>query len=642
MTALAEVTHEDPAKVRPIYSGTALLTYYTNALDSTLQKDDKAEEDKLGKIPFAHIPVNIEEYAHVFAETGTEVAHLVVSIDNNINQVNMMLSQYRLAEVILLEDTILGELSQAYDNLEVLENTAQVMGNRLGATSNTAGQSLKNSYLSVLDRIEKIRQLLDSYRDFLTGVLRILEQEINVQGSLPESFRELESTLRDILTPTTIILDVNPAAAFVGDVINFQGELVSTTGPLAKRQVDILLDGNTSVSVITEVDGSYRGTIQLPYTYVEQVNLQALYYPRENDIGHYLPSLSPVVTVNVLFYRARLELNTTGKSYPGRETAITGKFIYSDANPPIERKIEVYLDDILNTTAIAGENFNQKIMIPALIEMGEHVLTIAALPTGRYAPVIQSIPLQITRAVPVIDIDSPGIIFLPGITDVSGKVYSELAPLEDTTVRIRFGSAHTEVQTTANGLFQAKIKTGLGLGLFGTQALIAEVSPREPWYNAGSINRDIQAVNVINCGVILAIFIYLSILVRRRMAKRGKTRSRTEKIIVVPPAISSRHNTVLPENSPVVENDKTPGNRLWAGYRLVVRLIINSTGRAFHSHQTLREFSREAAPVLGPVAVFFDRLTRMVEKLLYSGRGATETEADEGKQLTSQIEQRFK
>jgi len=627
MTALAEVTHEDPAKVRPIYSGAALLTYYTNALDSTLQKDDKAVEDKLGKIPFAHIPVNIEEYAHVFAETGTEVAHLVVSIDNNINQVNMMLSQYRLAEIILLEDTILGELSQAYDNLEVLENTAQVMGNRLEATSNTAGQSLKNSYLDVLDRIAEIRQLLDSYKNFLTGVLRILEQE---------------DVLRDVLTPTTIILDVNPAATFVGDVINFQGELVSTTGPLAERQVDILLDGDTSVSVITEVDSSYRGTIQLPYKYVEQVNLQALYYPRKNDIGHYLPSLSSVITVNVLFYRARLELNTTGKSYPGRETAITGKFIYSDANPPIERKIEVYLDDTLNTTAIAGENFNQKIMIPALIEMGEHVLTIAALPTGRYAPVIQSIPLQITRAVPVIDIDSPGIIFLPGITEVSGKVYSELAPLEDTTVRIRFGSAHTEVQTTANGLFQAKIKTGLGLGLFGTQALIAEVSPQEPWYNAGSINRDIQAVNVINCSVILAIFIYLSILVRRRMAKRGKTRSRTEKIIVVPPAISSRHNTVLPENSAVVENDKTPGNRLWVGYRLVVRLIINSTGSAFHSHQTLREFSREAAPILGPVAVFFDHLTSMVEKLLYSGRGITETEADEGKQLTTQIEQRFK
>ncbi len=652
MAAWAEEPHEDPAAAFPIYSGVALLTYYTSALDSVLQLTDMVAEGKLAKMPFAQIPPDIISPANDFAVSGTGVGHGIVRLISNITRLNTMVSQFRLTEVKQLENDIAGDFAQAYIDVDVLENTALFMGEQLGATVPNAGIALSNSYADVLDRIARIRQLLDSLKNFHTSILEALKSALE-KLNLPvnsleplselESLSELEKALEEVLTPTILTLEANPTTAFVGDEISFQGILSSATGPLSGREIDILLNGTTHITSVTEADGSYRGTLSLPYEYVDRMTLQALYYPRNNDIGRYLSAMSPAIEISVLFYPANLELTVPGKAYPGRETELQGNFIYDNARAPEAREIEVYLDNVLNGRATVGKKFNQQVMIPAQIEIGQHVLTVVAFSLGRYAPVMASIPLQVVRAMPIIDMNIPWITFLPGTTSISGKVYSELGPLESTKVVASMGSARTEIPTGRDGLFQVKIKTGLTTGLFGTQTIVAEVAPSEPWYSAATVSQSIRVLNWVNCGGTLIIFVCLSILIRRRMERRVKTSYHAEKkvAVVATTALPAVPATAPPQKILLLEGDKTPAGRLLAGYRWIVKLLINITGKVFRPQQTLREFSREVAPTLGPAAGFFDRLTRMVEMTLYSTRGVTEAEADEGKKLTEQVERRL-
>ena len=647
-TALAVDSHEDPDTAPVVYSGVALLAYYTDALDMVLQLNDTAVEEKLGEMPFAHIPADIVGPAGDFAAAGTSISHGIVRLDENIVRLNTMLSQYRLDDVGQLEDEISRDFSQAYSDLNVLDTTAHFIGDKSGATAPASGLALKDSYASVLDRIEKIRQLLNSYQNVLTGMLQSLEnilENFDLSLDLPTSLNSLaewEAILQGVLIPTNITLNVTPMAAFVGDKISFQGILNSREGPLSGREVEIILNGSSYGTVITEADGSYQGSLNLPYEYIDEMSVQALYYPRGDDTGYYLSALSPAVDLKVLYYRVSLELMLKGKSYPGRESDINGSFVYDGAVKPVSREIEIYFDDVWSASVVVGEIFSQQVMVPAATEIGQHILTVVVFAMGRYAPVIQSIPLQVIRADPVIDIENPRIIFMPGVTSISGRVYSEIASLENTTVKLKIGAAETEVQTEADGIFRSEIKKGYGSGLFGIQPLVVSVSPQESWYNSASITRDIQVLNTVNCGGALAIIIYLSVLIRRRIGKRLKIKARVSKEKPVEAVIPVKRDDVLPDAATFVVNDRTPAGRLLLGYRWTIRLIVNSTGQIFHPQWTLREFAREVAPLLGPAAGFFDRLTEMVEKLFYSGHNVTDVEVEEGKQLAAQVEQRFK
>ena len=71
-------------------------------------------------------------------------------------------------------------------------------------------------------------------------------------------------------------------------------------------------------------------------------------------------------------------------------------------------------------------------------------------------------------------------------------------------------------------------------------------------------------------------------------------------------------------------------------------MLVNSTGKVFHPHKTLREFARDVAPTMGPAAALFERLTGMVETSFYSDHDVTESEVDKGRQLTMKIERRLK
>ena len=627
---LEEVPHENPETAELAFNGISLLRYYSSSLDSVLNKDVKETEAKLQKMPFANVPERLTEAMANFAAKGIDISQLVVDIDQNLGILRELLTQSRLEESIELANEISDKLAQAYGDLDEIEDATKVTGEEFKATAHARGE-LRRSYDEVLDRIERIREMLDLYKSLMADALL--------------GIKELQ--LAEDLQPTELTLKVEPTTAFVGDNIHFEGILTSEGKCLAGREVYILLDGSQYATSVTGPEGYYQGTLQLPYWYIHQVEVQALYYPRNEDIGVYIASLSPEVELEVLFHEAELKLTVEDKAYPGWETTIGGKFDYGQSPPPGERKVEIYLDNALLAKTMVQETLKEKVLIAPETELGYHTITVSAAPMGRYAPVTASAYLKITRATPIVDMNLPRIALIPGSIALSGRIYSEVGPVSKAPIKISLGKSRINLVSSEKGAFDTKVKMRMGLSPIGSQDIQIQVIPREPWHAMLSTTRSMVVVNMVSSGGILVMLLSFGVLARGRLRRRRKV---VLEKMPVGGIVAQPHLAQVYDNSMVIpplaeeksESKQEPRSTILNLYRWTVRLIQAVTNVLVRPQQTLREFLKENRVSLGPAARFFEQLTRIVERLLYSNYQPTEEDAAKSEQLSHNIKEGIK
>ncbi len=647
-SVFAAEPHEDPEIAKVVFSGISLLRYYSGSLDSVLQKNTAEVETRLEKTPFANIPQRLKEATDDFATSGISISYLVVKIDEELGKLRVLREQSRLDEVIKLATPTFARLSQARSELKRIEQATETTGEELKVYSVPEGSELRRSYDEVLERIDRIREMLDLYHDILTDLLRAPKLLKPTEITLEEFLKSMDITLEELVKPTDITLEIQPMVAFVGDNIRFESTLTSEGKPLGGREVDILLNGSRYITVKTDAYGHYQGMLQVPYWYIPELDLQALYYPRNRDVGLYLASLSPVVKVKVMFYEAELEVTVEDKAYPGLETTVTGRFDYGQSPPLNQRTVEVYFDDVLVTEIVAQEVFTQRIRIDPEADVGKHIITVSSAAARRYSPVDASAILNVTRATPVLDLSIPKVAMIPGSVGLEGKVYSEVGPLSGASIEMRLGKSQVESVSSEDGAFDTKIRGGMGFGVIGSQDLTIHVFPQEPWNAPLVVTRTLMMVNVINCIGIIAILIFLGIYLpdrlRRRLGAYPRRRA-TPVTVVAPLELAPRYSerlTVLTSTKESEEGNGEPRNRILYWYRLAVRLLQGITRALLKPQQTLREFARESGRALGPAAKYFIELTKMVERLLYSQYRPTEEDVGKSQQLSHTIEEELK
>ncbi|MFC2051623.1 hypothetical protein ACFLT4_02715 [Chloroflexota bacterium] len=772
-SVFAAEPHENPETAGQVFSGISLLNYYSASLDFVLQKNPAEVESRLEKMPFANIPRSLEESTDDFATSSISISHMVVAIDENLSEFKILIEQFRLSEAIGLAIQISDNLSQANSELKSIEQATVNTGEELKVFSAPAGSDLRRSYDELLERIERIREMLDLYRDLLVDLMpksekinKLLES-IGIQleelmgnaelavvktprpvdialeeligsteialiktltprgtslGELLESlnirveeFLELENIavfeeliptdvtlanllksaditivktlkLRDItpeelitsadfilvepLEPTDttqiellgpayftmiegldsvdISLEVQPTIAFVGDKLSFKGLLTSRGKPLSGREVDILLNNSRYVSVKTDTYGRYQGILQVPYWYIPELDVQALYYPQNKDIGTYLASLSPVTKVEILFYKVELEITVDDKAYPGLETTVSGRFDYSEYPPLKERKAEIYIDDVFVNEITVQEAFTQKIEIDPAVGVGKHVVTVSVAAVERYSSVVASVILNVTRATTILDLNIPNIAIIPGSVGLVGRLYSEVGPLSEAPIKMGLGKSRVELVSSKDGTFNTRIKVGMGVGLIGSEDLIIQVLPQQPWDAPLNSTSSILMVNIINIGGILAILIilgiYLPSMLRGRLGVYTRRRVRPE-MQTAPPELTpvySERVTALTVTEESKEILGEPRGIIFYWYRLIVRYLQGITKVLLGPQQTLREFARGTSGLLGSASKYFVELTTMVEKLLYSQYKPLENDVENSKRLSNTIEEETK
>ncbi len=640
---LAQTPHENPDAAKEIFSGISLLRYYSDALELLLKRDAAGTEAWLQKVPFAHVPPNLQEVISNFATHGINTSKLVLDIGKDPEVLKKLVSQYRFDEAMELSDKVFTEISQAYKSLEELEKAFETTAEETGAASASPKSELGRTYRRGSSKLDEIRKMLDLDKKLMANLLL----GFKTTGS-PEQLKFLRST--------RITLKVNPIKAFVGDEIHFEGLLTSEGKPLPGRKVDILLNGVPVVTMVTGKGlcrcsgflldrygkttvekGRFQGMLRIPYRYVSEMTLQALYYPRDKDIGLYLASRSPVVKLKVLFYSAELKLKPAGKSYPGLEAVIKGKFDYGQSPIPEARRIEVYLDNDFVTEAEVQQDFSLKLKLDPETELGRHVVTIAAPAKGRYAPVVRSAFLNVTQAIPAVNFNLPKVALIPGTISLGGRITSEVGPARNAKLKIKLGGSQAELVTLKDGTFKAKIKKGLGWEFIGREPLKFQLVPQEPWLASLSGSKDLFLINLVNSGGILAMLIFLSIWLPGRLRRRLRIPLRKEIRPIPQPQPSKKTLAPLPTPAEEVEFKGEPRSRILARYQWIVKLIQGFTRAVIGPQQTLREFLEETSPSLGPGARLFEALTRLVERLFYSSYNPTEEDVKTSENLAQDI-----
>ncbi|MCL0078949.1 DUF4129 domain-containing protein, partial [Dehalococcoidia bacterium] len=327
---------------------------------------------------------------------------------------------------------------------------------------------------------------------------------------------------------------------------------------------------------------------------------------------------------------------------------VRGRFDYEGYPVPQTRQIEVYLDDSLVARAEVGSHFSLSLELDPQTELGKRRITVAALAVGRHAPVIASAYLDVVQATPVVDLDMPWVALIPGDIELSGRVFSEVGPVSRGEINLRLGRTEAGAITAEDGSFAVKIRRGIGLELIGSQSLRVQVISREPWHSAAISTESLFVVNWVNSGGILLGLLALGILVQRRARrfelprrrKDGQSRLQTPDSRLQTPdsRLQAPDFRLSADALPAGE----PGSRIVGWYRRVVRLLLQVFHLVFSPSQTLREFLREVSPRLGPAAGFFEELTRLVERALYSPRKPTDEEAQRGEEISRQVERGVK
>ena len=513
LSALAQeeppVKHEDPEVAEFAYDPISLLRYYSETQDFLLRKDAEAVAERLGKLPFANVPDDLREPIDELNAHEIKLAGLAVEVAQGLEEMGKLVGEFRLDEALELADGLGDQIARTYAALGEIQDFVGVIGERTGAAAAPGGSELRRAYDELADRADKKREMLDLHKglltDLLLGVRAIKEPR-----------------------PTEITLEVDPTAAFVGEEVRFWGRLSAGKKPLAGREIDLLLDGTVYASTVTGEGGYYEGVFRVPYKYVPEVVLEALCRPRDEDVGRYLASKSPPVSLRVLFYSATLTLSLEDRAFPGRGTEVGGGFDYEGYPVPQTRQIEVYLDDSLVARAEVGSHFSLSLELDPQTELGKRRITVAALAVGRYAPVIASAYLNVVQATPVVDLNLPWVAFIPGGIELSGRVFSEVGPVSRGEINLKLGRTEAGAITAEDGSFAVKIRKGMGLELIGSQSLRVQVIPREPWHSAEISTESLFVVNWVNSGGIVLGLLALGILAQSRARRFALPRRRKD------------------------------------------------------------------------------------------------------------------
>ena len=620
--------HENPDTATGLLDKAGLLLSYSQIINLANDRQYRNAQDILDELEHVDIP---DDFRYIINQYSNLCQRLFATLDNLeslLNEASDLLARNQIGEVKHLLDLARADIRDAPTLLEDIEVATSSLSDKLGVFAISATSQLTQTHTRLEESLERLSDLIDK----LNSLNQSLEE------------RYVQKTK---LIPTELSLSINPAAAYVGDDITASGRLSGDGQPLTTRRITLALEykpmANTNYNVMVAVttntttttgfDGSYVTNVIIPYEYVDNTTLTAVYQPAGNDANIYLASKSPPVTITTMFYQTVLEVSTSKRVYLGLPFTVSGTV--TDNHDNISRNIKVLLDDTTLAEEIASGPFSFEITLPEKTPLGTGKLTVAVSPQGRYsgASVQRSVTISV---LPIyLDIRTPSIVLLPGDIQISGMVYSELGPVVAAPVSLHFKKSSTTVRTSGDGSFATSLETPLDLFLIGSQEILIDIESLEPWAPTTNVKKQVFIINPLSTALILAILIALWLVIRRRI----RTRTYTEKEI--PPAEVVEVPAATPFPAPVPKLTGIKGQVLSA-YRSVLATVEKISGVIMSPDITLREFLKTANLPSPTTTDRFSELTAITESTLYSARSPQKTTATRAEELAANIKEELR
>ena len=604
--------HENPVMATGSLDQISLLINYSRIIFLAGNRQYKDAQEALEELRKIDIPDEFRNIIDRYNDLCQQLFITLENLDTTLDETLNLIERNKINEAKINLDKAEIYIQDAEIILEDLNSAMDSLSRRFGVFSPSVSDELREAYERLEDSMEQLQQLLN----MLT----------NLRASLNEEYIEIKGLL-----PTSLTLSISPTSVYIGDTVNASGLLQSYDEPLAGRNVSIMMNEDTAVTVTVQEDGSYSGNITVPYEYKDTMNVVAIYEPQGSDANEYLACQSPEVTLYTRFYPTLLDLSTPVIVYPGIPFNIDGEII-SEVNNT-ERTIEVTLDNLQIAETTVSGMFSLELSPPDDISPGQGNLTVTVTPQERYAGISERRNITVALLPLEIDLQTPGLIFLPKSIQLNGVVQYEMGPVSDASINLVFDDISTTAKTASDGSFTATLNVPLDFSFMGQRELTINVEPLEPWAGYISIKRQVVFINPIFTGLtLLAVLGLIIIFLRRRRTTDEKYVPQGE-VIRLPAFITPR-----------VSATKLTGikGRIISAYRAGLLIIEKITGVRMTPDITLREFLAMAAKLLPRITWQLTELTAMAENALYSNQKPPEEMANIAEYISDDIKKELR
>ena len=612
--------HVDPESVPVVFSGTALLGYYSEALDYVIQIEPETARDYLDALPLAEIPVDVRAVTGEFSQATVNVAFSIEEAYTLWDMRSGLIARALLDDGLALDPHIAAVIGLAQSEVAILEQSLAEHGALLGIVVSASGSGLRMAYEEVEQQIQRLR-----------GMLELLGAALAQSHSMDEG-------IQGRLIPPVLGLIVTPEAVFVGDSIRFEATLSAAGDGLAGREINILLNGIIWAQALTDAAGQCSSEFTVPYWYTPEIEIRAYYQPRGADSDVYMAALSPAFLLDILFYPVAVRIELVSPALPGKESTGNLHLDYGD-NPSKIRAISLYLDNQPAGQFTMGTDGPFSFALDGGLRPGSHSVSLTIPADGRYAPGSGSAVLEIIREIPSLQLDPPGTVWIPGSIEISGSIASEIGPLSGALVTLRGGSDRFETVTDSQGRFTVLVNFGLDLTFLGDRTFTLSVSPTEPWHSVLLTRTDVFTINYVNCAGAVVLLGFLGIYMPRRQGRKfrlspGITSPAAVGLPVIPALNISKAG---PAELGFQVEAGTPRWVVYNLYRQALRLMVRLGVKLPGSQQTMREYAREASPLPAGLRGYLVDFTYLAEKYFYGPRPPVLKDAESSRAFYEKI-----
>jgi prefoldin subunit 5 len=615
------VPHEDPSATQSSVDAYALLTEYAAVFSFMSNRNFQNASLLSNKLGQLTVPSDLSYIINRYNQLTQQLISTLNELQTDLDNATVLLRQNSLdrVEQILNHAGVL--IAQAEILLEDLKEATLTIGQRLGIASASNAQQ---AYTKLQEMLQKLKELIDQYYKLL--------QEVKQKAN------DLKSKNLD---PTTVTLTVNTSKCFVGDYITASGTLTAKSYAIENRRVKLFLDGKQVATANTNHNGAYTVTIQIPYKYVNQIQLKAEYNPESNDQNKYLASTSSTVKVQVLFYRTSLAVSVSDLAYPGLPLSISGKVTDQEGTPLAERQISVYLGDKLEGQVKSSLNgtFNSQFTLDPQITTGNYTLKITTQASYRYAPAEVQRTLTVTKMATAITVNSPTFIVIPTELQITGTVSSAASALKGAVVELYFTNKTAKTVTLNDGSFNLTVNVALDAAFGGYQELTLKTQPAQPWQAATQTKISIFTVNSAGTSIAFALSLCVFTVAFLKFSKTKKntlSANADTPIIPDPKPMQKQYSTTSIASTQETKFEGERGKILKA-YVEAQTVVHGATGNILTANMTLREYAVISKSRIGEAAQAFAELTGLSEKALYSPHTPQPQEAENAEDLSETV-----
>jgi len=410
---------------------------------------------------------------------------------------------------------------------------------------------------------------------------------------------------------TTLTINLTSGSATVGSTIMAYGRLTLPNGTgLGGQLILVTVNGRVIASAVTNSTGFYTVNITLPYIYVNETSVKALFIP----VNKGLAGSTAEATVRLLFNETRLVIHVNGTVVKwGDYLLIWGNVTGGD------RAITVRVGGLsLNATSING-CFN--LTIPTSVLRPSNItLLIYVKPNLTYSPAERTLNITVVGVRPSIRLS--GTVLLAGLTGAI-RISIEPSVKGNLTLLVNLGPLdRTVVANSPTVTIPIRLPLTLGMGF---TTLNVTITPNPPIEGVAATVR-VLVVNLAQLAILAALAPAALVAVRLTRGVRHRA-----PVTQTPVAVTVE--TVVKSLRQPIPSARLSDPRVKAILDSLTKAIMAvgaATGIAFGGGLTLREYLALVSGRLtdGEVVKGLNGLITLAEEALYSPRLPTDSDVE--------------